>query len=299
MTTFRLSTEADAIQLPDLVVPVMPTAWVCFVVLVLLDARRRRTSCGQAGARRCGSSIVYVLVFVFGFLTWAAAGATIPVVGPARGVARRSPSRSSTARSAASSASGRAWSTSRSRVSCSPAPSAPPSSRRSRASPSSACSPPMVAGVLVAFVLAAFAIKYLRRPGHRRRRPQRARHRPHELPLLAGAPAQRRAAERAAAVHRIPIPILSEIPVIGPVLFRQTIIVYLDVRRRRARLRRACSTRGGACGCARSASTRRPRTRSASRSTRRASGTSCSPARSPASAAPSSRSATASRSTRR
>ena len=50
-------------------------------------------------------------------------------------------------------------------------------------------------------------------------------------------------------------------------LFRQTIIVYLMYIAVAARLVRACSAPAGACACARSASTRRPPTPSASRST--------------------------------
>ncbi|HYJ48807.1 MAG TPA: ABC transporter permease, partial [Microbacterium sp.] len=38
VTTFRLSTDSDVIQLPELVVPVGLTTWVCFGVLVLLAA---------------------------------------------------------------------------------------------------------------------------------------------------------------------------------------------------------------------------------------------------------------------
>ena len=74
----------------------------CFGLLVAADGRLRR-------ARRASSSAHAALAhrrvhrrssFV-GFLTWAAAGASIPVAGLLAGVARASPSRSSTARSAA------------------------------------------------------------------------------------------------------------------------------------------------------------------------------------------------------
>ena len=102
---------------------------------------------------------------------------------PARSPSR---SRSSTARSAASSASARAWSTSRSRVSCSPAPSLPPSSRRSPARRCSACSPPC-SPACSSRRARRVRDQVPRRPGHRRRRAQRARHGPDELPLLAGA----------------------------------------------------------------------------------------------------------------
>ena len=44
-----------------------------------------------------------------------------------------------------------------------------------------------------------------------------------------------------------PIPLLSEIPIIGPVLFHQTIIVYLMYIAVAAGLRSGCSTPAGAC----------------------------------------------------
>lgn len=66
----------------------------------------------------------------------------------------------------------------------------------------------------------------LGRPDHRRRA-QRARHRPDELPVLDGphrqpadAPTRRRACRRS-------IPLLSDIPIIGPVLFNHPLTVYL------------------------------------------------------------------------
>ncbi len=67
----------------------------------------------------------------------------------------------------------------------------------------------------------------LRRPGHRGRRAQRARARSHELLLLAGAVLERGGPQLAAALPAAAIPILSDIPLIGPTFFRQTIIVYL------------------------------------------------------------------------
>ena len=99
-------------------------------------------------------------------------------------------------------------------------------------------------------------------------------------------------------LEKIAIPGLSDIPLVGEALFNQTVLVYLMyvVDRRSSP---SCSTRpGGACGCARSASTRRPPTPSASGSTGCA-GRRCWPAAaSPASAAPTSPSARRAPSTR-
>ena len=121
-STFRLSHLDDSFQLPTITVPTIATA------------RHRRTrSWSRSRPRACrvrsnrglrsGSSTVFAMVFLFGFLV---------LGGGERG---RSPSRvllgGARARDSADlrrarrrvSANGSAWSTSRSRVSCSPAPS--------------------------------------------------------------------------------------------------------------------------------------------------------------------------------
>ena len=89
----------------------------------------------------------------------------------------------------------------------------------------------------------------------------------------------------------IAIPILSDIPIIGPIFFDQSPDRVPDVRHRGHVSTSRCSAPGGACACAPSASTRRPPTPSASTSTRCASATCCSAAWCPASAARSSPSA--------
>ena len=92
--------------------------------------------------------------------------------------------------------------------------------------------------------------------------------------------------------------LLRDIPVIGPALFDQTLLVYL-MYVSVVLVHRRCSSRpGGACGSARSASTRRPPTPSASRSTGSGGRRCSSAASSPGSAAPSSRSARPAPSTR-
>jgi simple sugar transport system permease protein len=79
-TTFRLATGSDAFPLPDLVVGAAAAVWVCIVLLALLLAA------SVYFVRLSGSApkwiiIACVIVFVFGFLGWAAAGGTIPVPG--------------------------------------------------------------------------------------------------------------------------------------------------------------------------------------------------------------------------
>ena len=79
-TTFRLSTPADAIQLPEITVPSLPALWITIVLLALataysamLVATKRRVPLWLV--------VVFAILFMFGFLTWAASGAAIPVIG--------------------------------------------------------------------------------------------------------------------------------------------------------------------------------------------------------------------------
>ena len=79
-TTFRLAAPSDFAKLPTVTVPSTLTAWIMVVVCVLgagwsiaLYLRRRRTPMWLV--------ILYAVAWMIGFLTWAAAGGTIPVVG--------------------------------------------------------------------------------------------------------------------------------------------------------------------------------------------------------------------------
>ena len=79
-TTFALASENDFFQLPAVGVPAAATGVVLFVVLALITgfaawnvARGAATPLWLLG--------VYAVVFVLGFLTWAAVGATVPVPG--------------------------------------------------------------------------------------------------------------------------------------------------------------------------------------------------------------------------
>jgi ABC-type uncharacterized transport system permease subunit len=79
-STFRLSSESDAIVLPSLVVGVALGAWGSIVLMALLTAA---AAYFVRQAARVPRWIVaaYIVIAVFGFLCWAAAGATIPVTG--------------------------------------------------------------------------------------------------------------------------------------------------------------------------------------------------------------------------
>jgi simple sugar transport system permease protein len=79
-TTFRLAAPSDFAQLPTVSVPSTLTAWILVVVCaigaawsVVLYRRRRGTPMWLV--------ILYAVAWMVGFLTWAAAGGTIPVVG--------------------------------------------------------------------------------------------------------------------------------------------------------------------------------------------------------------------------
>jgi len=79
-TTFRLATPDDWAELPTVTVPAAPTAWllvvvcaVCAAVSASLLLKERRTPLWLV--------VVFSVGWMIGFLTWAAAGATIPVVG--------------------------------------------------------------------------------------------------------------------------------------------------------------------------------------------------------------------------
>jgi simple sugar transport system permease protein len=79
-TTFRLSTRDDLVQLPDLTLPATATAWALIVVMALcagwswwLTLRERRTPMWL--------SVIFAVAALTAFLCWAATGSTIPVVG--------------------------------------------------------------------------------------------------------------------------------------------------------------------------------------------------------------------------
>ena len=79
-TTFRLAVASDFTQLPKVTVPSTLTAWLLVIVCaacaawsVVLLRRERRTPVWLVA--------IYSLAWMIGFLAWAAAGGTIPVVG--------------------------------------------------------------------------------------------------------------------------------------------------------------------------------------------------------------------------
>ena len=80
-TTFRLASRDDFFNLPDLTVPAEGTGWVAVVLMAIasLEAVRRLRMAHAATPLWMIASFSFVAMV--GFLSWAAAGGTVPVVG--------------------------------------------------------------------------------------------------------------------------------------------------------------------------------------------------------------------------
>ncbi|MCT9818809.1 ABC transporter permease [Microbacterium sp. W1N] len=224
-TTFRLATGTDLFQVADLVVPVTATAWACLVLSLALA--------GVAAyfVRAFGRSplwvvIVYIVVLVVGFLTWAAAGGTVPVAGLLAGsLALAVPLIYGALAGVIGERAGVVNIAIEGQLLAGAFTAALVASVTGL--PIAGLVAAAVAGMLVAAVLAAFSIKYL----------------VDQVivgvvlnVLVAGLTSflfsqvlqpNKAALNTPPRFDRIPIPLLSEIPVLGPVLFRQTLIVYL------------------------------------------------------------------------
>lgn len=83
LTSFRITAPSDAVQVPVLTLPAGVTGAVITVLLALVtvaaavQARRPRRS----GRSRALAGALFALLFLIGFLAWAGAGQTIPVTG--------------------------------------------------------------------------------------------------------------------------------------------------------------------------------------------------------------------------
>ncbi|QCU78689.1 ABC transporter permease [Citricoccus sp. SGAir0253] len=77
--TFRISTDADAVRIPDLVAPTVPVGWAVTVLLAAL------TAWGFVAVRRRGTvqgwvSALFAVLFVVGFLVWVVGAADTTTV---------------------------------------------------------------------------------------------------------------------------------------------------------------------------------------------------------------------------
>ena len=224
-STFRLSTDSDLIQLPALELDVTVVGTVVTVLLFLIAAASAFLA---AMARRTPLWLtsLYALLFLIAFLAWASAGALLPIPGLLIGTLGLSaPLIFGALGGVISERVGVVNVAIEGQLLAGAFASAMIASLTQQ--PLLGLVGAMVAGVLVSFVLAAFSIKYLvdqvivgvvlnvlvigltsflystlLSPNTE----------------LLNSPPQ---------FERINIPFLSEIPIVGPVLFRQTLIIYL------------------------------------------------------------------------
>jgi simple sugar transport system permease protein len=225
VTTFRLSTDRDLIQLPAISANVTIVS-VAVTVLLFLIAIASAHLAYKARKTPLWLTAVFAFLFLVGFLTWAAANATIPIPGLLVGTVGLSvPLIFGALGGVISERVGVVNVAIEGQLLAGAFVSAVVASVTQQ--PLLGLVSAMVAGVLVSFVLAAFSIKYL------------------VDQVIVGVvlnvlvvgltsflfstllSPNRELLNTPPRFERINIPLLSEIPILGPVLFRQTIIVYL------------------------------------------------------------------------
>jgi general nucleoside transport system permease protein len=224
-TTYRLSLPGDVIQLPELTVPAMPALWT---VVVLLVAATAYSAWLVSSKRRVPLwlVVVFAILFMFGFLTWAGSGASLPMIGLLFGsLSLAVPLIFGSLAGVIGERAGVVNIAIEGQLLAGAFTAAVVASVTRQ--PFLGLVAAMIAGMLVGMVLAAFAIKYF------------------VDQVIVGVVLNvlvigltsffysQVLAPNAAVLNtpprfdRLPIPVLSEIPIIGPVLFRQTIVVYL------------------------------------------------------------------------
>ncbi|WP_104127407.1 ABC transporter permease [Cryobacterium sp. Y57] len=224
LSTFRLSEGRDLIQLPEVALPTFATGMFVAVVLVLMAAASAWLVYRHAKIPIV-LTIPFALLFLVGFLAWAASGSTIPVPGLLIGtVTLSAPLIFGALGGVLSERAGVVNVAIEGQLLAGAFSSAVVASATGNSYLGLLAA--MVAGALVSMVLAAFALKYL------------------VDQVIVGvvlnvlvigltsflysqvlAPSANLNSPNVFA--RLNVPFLSEIPIIGPVLFRQTIIVYV------------------------------------------------------------------------
>lgn len=225
VSQFRLTAESNLIQLP---VIDLPTTATCVVITILMALITGWAFLIARSGRKVSLWIVALFGFLFlvAFLTWAGAGSSIPVYGLLLGtVALSAPLIFGAMGGVISERSGVVNIAIEGQMLAGAFVSAMIASITR--SPILGLVGAMVAGMLVSFVLAAFAIKYL------------------VDQIIVGVvlnvlvtgltsffystvlTANPELLNSPPRFDRLPIPILSEIPIIGPLLFQQTIIIYI------------------------------------------------------------------------
>ncbi|WP_370260436.1 ABC transporter permease [Cryobacterium sp. TMT3-29-2] len=225
VSTMRLSTTSDLIQLPDLELPTRMTGIVISVLLLLIAG----VSVWLVQSRRkvpIWLIAVFAVLFLIGFLVWAAAGESIPVPGLLFGsLSLAVPLIFGALGGVISERVGVVNIAIEGQLLAGAFTSAMVASLTNQ--PILGLVAAMFAGVLVSMVLASFSIKYF----------------VDQVIVgvvlnvlvigVTGFLYSQVMAPNAALLNqpprfeRINIPLLSEIPIIGPVFFRQTLIVYI------------------------------------------------------------------------
>jgi general nucleoside transport system permease protein len=224
-TSFRLTNPNDAIQLPVIVMPVLATGIVAtFALLAMAVFAFFRAR--EARSVPTWMMTLFALVFLVAFLTWAAAGSTLPMIGLLAGALTVStPLIFGSLGGVISERVGVVNIAIEAQLLAGAFVAALVASITGN--PYVGLAGAMVAGALVSIILATFSIKYL----------------VDQIivgvvlnvlvigltsflfsTLMSGNSA---AFNSPARFERLPIPLLSEIPLLGPILFRQTLIVYL------------------------------------------------------------------------
>ena len=225
ISTMRLSTSSDLIQLPDLLLPTLMTGIVISVLLLLITG----VSAALVQSKRTVPIwliSIFALLFLIGFLAWAAAGESIPVPGLLFGsLSLAVPLIFGALGGVISERVGVVNIAIEGQLLAGAFTSAMVASLTNQ--PILGLVAAMFAGVLVSMVLASFSIKYF----------------VDQVIVgvvlnvlvigVTGFLYSQVMAPNAALLNqpprfeRINIPLLSEIPIIGPVFFRQTLIVYI------------------------------------------------------------------------
>ena len=225
ISTFRLSTSQDLFPLPELQLPSRATGVVVSILLILIAS----TAVGYVQRARkvpLWLTVVFAFLFMVGFLAWAASGGTVPIPGLLIGtVGLATPLIFGALSGVISERVGVVNIAIEGQLLAGAFVAAMVSSVTRQ--PMLGLIAAMVAGMLVSFVLAAFSIKYfvdqiivgvvlnvlvqgltsflystLLSPNSQ----------------VLNSPIQ---------FPRVNIPVLSQIPIIGPVLFKQTVISYI------------------------------------------------------------------------
>ena len=79
-TTFRLAAPNDFFALPEVTVPGTGTGWIAVVVMALITGESARRLVAKQ-TTPAWLIAIYAVIGLIGFLAWSAAGGTIPVVG--------------------------------------------------------------------------------------------------------------------------------------------------------------------------------------------------------------------------